>query len=103
MKRPCSDRHYEPVPGKCHLCWLYVNREDYKQLWSDRVEDSRCKHLGVETGEFRSCTSCNQTLILLPIYHCTKHGKCLLEKPQADMADCKSCDDYERRDNGSNS
>ena len=39
MSRPCDHPTGPPQPEVCRVCWLYVNREDYRKLY-DSQDDS---------------------------------------------------------------
>lgn len=122
LTRPCIARHPVPVTTGCRTCWLFLNREDYRDLWKEnelkQAESAtpeaaqkaiaarqaairekfavRCIHLGEATGEKRGCVACGNRHLDEPVYHCAIKGQCTVERRVDGLTFCRQCPD--RRD-----
>lgn len=102
--RPCSDRHPDPLPAGCRLCWLYLHRPDYHRQWdgapapapAPKVPREPCVYLGPTTGSTIDCPTCAGK-VSLKLYACAVHGSCTLGKAVGATACCADCHDYRPR------
>ena len=107
--KPC--KHASEMQG-CRICWLFSNRQDYRELWGgnpneiiNAIEDTFLKERKKSIDKIKQrikipCINLGDILENSPLcgcgprHSCKVHGECVRYGNSSQWKSCSRCPDY---------